>query len=49
MTWKGQRPSVVVFELPTARSIGAQLRHGRGRHLDEVRTAARKLLHGGDR
>ncbi|MEV0217641.1 hypothetical protein, partial [Micromonospora sp. NPDC050695] len=37
-------PGVVVFVLPTARRIGAQLRVGSGPHLDEVRFAAHLLL-----
>lgn len=37
------RPSVIVFEVPTARRIGAQLRAGGGPRLDEIRYAVMML------
>ncbi|WP_146763249.1 hypothetical protein [Micromonospora noduli] len=36
-------PSVIVFELPTARRVGAQLRAGGGPQLDQIRQAVQVL------
>lgn len=42
-------PSTIVFEVDTARRVGAQLRYGGGRSLDEIRVAIQLLTggHGG--
>ncbi|MCX5070792.1 hypothetical protein OOJ91_33650 [Micromonospora lupini] len=35
--------AVIVFEVATARRVGAQLRYGGGPHLDEIRYAVYRL------
>lgn len=37
-------PEVIVFELTTARRVGAQLRYNGGPQLDEVRYAVRMIM-----
>lgn len=36
-------PSTIVFEVNTARRVGAQLRYNGGQHLNEIRAAVRLL------
>jgi hypothetical protein len=36
-------PGVIVFEVPTARRVGAQLRYNGGPRLDEIRYAVYRL------